>query len=106
MTKCPYVPPHEFNIDFPHLMLRYKAFQFAEKQVPFVKKQLAEVDRNAAALGIVAPIVNAVNKEDSIARPILQKLTHIDKNASIPKFYNSKLVLKLKDAPVSINKNG
>ena len=21
MTKCPYVPPHEFNIDFPHLML-------------------------------------------------------------------------------------
>lgn len=106
MTKCPYVPPHEFNIDFPHLMLRYKAFQFAEKQVPFVKKQLAEVDRNAAALGIVAPIVNAVNKEDSIARPILQKLTHIDKNASIPKFSNTTLVRQLKDAPVSINKNG
>ena len=20
MTKCPYVPPHEFDIDFPHLM--------------------------------------------------------------------------------------
>ena len=25
MTKCPYVPPHEFNLDFPHLMLRYRA---------------------------------------------------------------------------------
>ncbi|MEE2968972.1 MAG: (Fe-S)-binding protein, partial [Pseudomonadota bacterium] len=25
MTKCPYVPPHEFNVDFPHLMLRYRA---------------------------------------------------------------------------------
>ena len=24
MTKCPYVPPHEFNLDFPHLMLRYR----------------------------------------------------------------------------------
>ena len=24
LTKCPYVPPHEFNIDFPHLMLRYR----------------------------------------------------------------------------------
>ena len=23
MTKCPYVPPHEFDLDFPHLMLRY-----------------------------------------------------------------------------------
>ena len=25
MTKCPYVPPHPFDIDFPHLMLRYRA---------------------------------------------------------------------------------
>ena len=24
MTKCPYVPPHEFDLDFPHLMLRYR----------------------------------------------------------------------------------
>jgi hypothetical protein len=22
VSKCPYVPPHPFNIDFPHLMLR------------------------------------------------------------------------------------
>ena len=106
MTKCPYVPPHEFNIDFPHLMLRYKAYQFAEKQVPFAKEQLAEVDRNSAMLGLVAPIVNAINKEDSIARPLLQKLTHIDKNASIPKFSNTTLVRQLKDVPVTINKNG
>ena len=28
MTKCPYVPPHEWNVDFPHLMLRAKAVQF------------------------------------------------------------------------------
>ena len=28
MTKCPYVPPHEWNVDFPHLMLRAKAIQF------------------------------------------------------------------------------
>ena len=25
MTKCPYVPPHPWNVDFPHLMLRAKA---------------------------------------------------------------------------------
>ena len=25
MTKCPYVPPHEWALDFPHLMLRYRA---------------------------------------------------------------------------------
>ena len=29
MTKCPYVPPHEFNLDFPHLMLRARAIETA-----------------------------------------------------------------------------
>jgi len=28
MTKCPYVPPHPWNVDFPHLMLRAKALKF------------------------------------------------------------------------------
>ncbi len=28
MTKCPYVPPHDFDLDFPHLMLRYRAAEF------------------------------------------------------------------------------
>src|SRR5690606_16983044 len=28
MTKCPYTPPHPFNVDFPHLMLRAKALKF------------------------------------------------------------------------------
>src|SRR3954462_11363801 len=28
MTKCPYVPPHEWNVDFPHTMLRAKAIKF------------------------------------------------------------------------------
>src|SRR3954464_2767904 len=28
MSKCPYVPPHPWNIDFPLLSLRSKAFNF------------------------------------------------------------------------------
>ena len=28
MTKCPYVPPHPWNVDFPHLMLRAKTAKF------------------------------------------------------------------------------
>src|SRR5208282_6600607 len=30
MTKCPYVPPHPWNVDFPHLMLRAKARKFVQ----------------------------------------------------------------------------
>src|SRR5512143_2278280 len=40
MTKCPYVPPHPFNLDFPHLMLRYRAAEWKAHGLPFVKRQL------------------------------------------------------------------
>ena len=29
MTKCPFVPPHPWQMDFPHLMLRAKAIKFS-----------------------------------------------------------------------------
>ena len=32
LTKCPYVPPHEWNVDFPHLMLRAKAINFKKRR--------------------------------------------------------------------------
>ncbi len=35
LSKCPYVPPHEWNLDFPHLMLRAKAVQFSEGAAQF-----------------------------------------------------------------------
>src|SRR6202142_2495287 len=46
MTKCPYVPPHEFNLDFPHLMLRYRAMEHKEGKVPWSRDQLGKTDRN------------------------------------------------------------
>ena len=33
-TKCPYTPPHPWNVDFPHLMLRAKAAHFHEHGAP------------------------------------------------------------------------
>ena len=40
MTKCPYVPPHEFNLDFPHLMLRYRAVEIKKGQVSFTDREV------------------------------------------------------------------
>ena len=37
IAKCPYVPPHSYNIDFPHLMLRYRAVENKEKNEPYIK---------------------------------------------------------------------
>src|SRR5471030_2850523 len=38
MSKWPYIPPHEFNLDFPHLMLRYRALEFSEGKVGILRK--------------------------------------------------------------------
>ncbi len=46
MTKCPYVPPHPFNVDFPHLMLRHRAAERRRDGGDFVREQLGETDRN------------------------------------------------------------
>ena len=46
LTKCPYVPPHEFNLDFPHLMVRYRAVELKKGEIGGIDRQLTETDRN------------------------------------------------------------
>src|SRR5438105_4093502 len=63
MSKCPYVPPHEWNIDFPHLMLRAKALKFSKGEVQPRDKLLSSTDvvGSIAGIPVVAQMVNAVN---------------------------------------------
>ena len=44
MTKCPYVPPHEWNIDFPHLMLRAKVKHFQDGETRLRDRVLTATD--------------------------------------------------------------
>ena len=62
MTKCPYVPPHEWNIDFPHLMLRAKAFRFRNSGASTRDRMLTSTDRvgQLAGIPVVNQVVNAV----------------------------------------------
>ena len=43
-TKCPYVPPHEWAVDFPHLMLRGKAQNFANKDTKWRDRIITSTD--------------------------------------------------------------
>jgi glycerol-3-phosphate dehydrogenase subunit C len=87
MTKCPYVPPHAFNVDFPHLMLRYRAADFREGKSSFVQRQLVETDRNGKLAGAVAPLANWATRADNrLTRPILEKLFDIDRRAALPQY--------------------
>ena len=87
MTKCPYVPPHEFNLDFPHLMLRYRAMEARQGRVSFPDKQLAETDRNGVLAGLVAPIANwATARGNTTVGPIVRSAAGLHPDAELPKY--------------------
>ena len=87
MSKCPYVPPHPWNVDFPHTMLRAKAVHFAKHGVPSSDKFLTSTDKVGwfAGIPIVTQAVNAVN-QSSPARAAMEKLMGVDRNAWRPDF--------------------
>ena len=89
MTKCPYVPPHEFNLDFPHLMLRYRTLQKKQNKLPLIPAQLAQIDRNAKIGIMFSGFINWVtNIKNKLLRKILEQIVGIDKRVELPS-YNS-----------------
>ncbi len=87
MTKCPYVPPHSFNVDFPHLMLRHRAVQAKKKGVDFVARQLAETDRMGRLGNLNAGITNWVTDENNkLTRNVLERKAGIHHGARLPRY--------------------
>jgi glycerol-3-phosphate dehydrogenase subunit C len=85
LTKCPYVPPHEWNLDFPHTMLRAKAIKFKNGGTKFSERFLASTDVHGqfAGIPIVVQTVNAVNKT-KLARNMMEKQLGVDAHAWMP----------------------
>ncbi|MDB9825673.1 heterodisulfide reductase-related iron-sulfur binding cluster [Candidatus Pelagibacter sp.] len=89
MTKCPYVPPHDFDLDFPHLMLRYRTAQKKLNKLPIVPAQLAQIDRNAKIGVMLSSLINwASNIKNKLFRKILELVAGIDMRVKLP-VYNS-----------------
>ncbi|HEY8007213.1 MAG TPA: heterodisulfide reductase-related iron-sulfur binding cluster [Methylocella sp.] len=87
MTKCPYVPPHEFNLDFPHLMLRHRAVEASQGKTKIADRELAKTDRNGKAARFLAPLANWVTgRSHKFVRGMLEKIAGLDKNAALPKY--------------------
>jgi Fe-S oxidoreductase len=88
MTKCPYVPPHPWNVDFPHLMLRAKAVRARTQGLPFRERVLAATDSvgRIAGIPVVAELVNALNRNGA-ARVLLEKTLGVERNAPVPTFH-------------------
>ena len=99
MTKCPYVPPHEWNVDFPHLMLRAKALKFREEGASLRDRVLTSTDRTFGMVSIplLDVTVNAVNKSPAM-RKVLESAVGIHHAAPVPEFHSK--TLKKRVAPL------
>jgi len=88
MSKCPYVPPHEWDLDFPHLMLRAKAVKFEKNEVKQRDKLITSTDRigKLASIPIVVNVVNAANQNKTIRR-VLDSQLGIHNEAVIPAYH-------------------
>ena len=98
MTKCPYVPPHPWNVDFPHLMLRAKAVRARDGALTTSERVLAATDAvgRIAGIPVVVELVNAVNAS-AVGRALLEKTLGVDRTAPIPKYHARSARSRLSD---------
>ncbi|HEX9801753.1 MAG TPA: heterodisulfide reductase-related iron-sulfur binding cluster [Gammaproteobacteria bacterium] len=98
MTKCPYTPPHPWNIDFPHLMLRAKAVKFDKGEIKTRDRILTSTDTvgKLAGIPVVAGIVNAANKARP-TRKLLEAVLEVHAEARVPEYHANTLRKRLAD---------
>ncbi len=96
-TKCPYVPPHEWNIDFPHLMIRAKAIKFRKGESRFRDRIITSTDAVGSLVSNpgIAQTANAVNA-NSFARKLMDKTLGIHPEAKLPAYQSKNLARQLK----------
>lgn len=82
---CPYRPPHDYAVDFPSLMVRYRALEKKQGKIGFAEMQLGNVDRNGSLGRALAPVVNwATRRENRLGRAVLEKLGGVHRDAWLP----------------------
>ena len=105
MVSCPYVPPHEFNLDFPHLILRYRMAELQQGKLPFAQKELTKTDRNGKLAGMAPGLCNwAGERGNGMTRPLLEKAAGVHRDAALPKFHGRTFALRDKKEPLEVNR--
>jgi Fe-S oxidoreductase len=89
MSKCPYVPPHEWNVDFPHLMLRAKAAHFRKEGASLRDKVLSATDTvgKLAGIPVVVNAVNATNRSKT-GRKLIENALGVHREAPVPAYHS------------------
>jgi len=99
--KCPYTPPHEWKLDFPHLSLRYKAIKFKNQGAKITDKLMLDTDLVGK---LSVPFGKVVNKTMDVkpVRFIMEKTAGIDQRAKLPPINEHSFRSFLKDNLVPV----
>ncbi len=85
-NHCPYTPPHQFDIDFPWLMLRAKAVAVKEEGQRIADRVLGHTDLVGRIGSALAPLVNWAN-HNRLARILLEKGLGIHRDRNLPLYH-------------------
>ena len=107
MTKCPYVPPHEWNVDFPHLMLRAKAQRFRKEGASLRDKVMTSTDAvgKAMSIPVVDVTANAFNR-NGLFRNALETTFDIHREAPLPTYHSKTLRRQFRNHPMEVKPVG
>ena len=107
MTKCPYVPPHPWNVDFPHLMLRAKAVDFRNGRTKLRDRLLTSTDR-VGRLATIPVVVQMVNKANvtPVARKLMDKVLGVAAEAKLPPYAKDRFRATAQDSIAWPVRNG
>jgi len=88
-TKCPYVPPHPWNVDFPHLMLRAKAVQFRKGEVGAGRRLLTSTTAlgKLASIPVITETVNWANRTPAL-RGLTETMLGVHREAELPIYHH------------------
>ncbi|MBL4747782.1 MAG: glycerol-3-phosphate dehydrogenase [Magnetovibrio sp.] len=104
MVKCPYVPPHEWDLDFPHLMLRARAVQFKKGEHNKKQAKLGEMDANGPLAVKLSGLANWATKTDNaLTRPIMERTHGVHRKVNLPQFAQQTCQKRAKEEPISVN---
>lgn len=98
LTKCPYVPPHEWNVDFPHLMLRAKAVKFRKGETKRRDHIITSTDLvgKVATAPLINGAVNAATRNPAL-RGLLEDVLEVHRDARLPTYARPTLRQSLAD---------
>ena len=106
MVSCPYVPPHEFNIDFPHLMVRARAAELRHGKGAGLAGELSKTDRNGKLARLAPGLCNwASDNKNKVTRPALEKLAGVHREAALPKYHRKTFQRRAEEDALAVNKD-